>query len=192
MKLKPLILCALFAALTIAGSFVKIPIPGTPLLFTLQTFFVFLSGLLLDARYAFVSQFVYMAVGLLGLPVFSMGGGFSYVLSPSFGFILGFCACAPLVSLLVRKPLYEWTNTQKSRKILMLRIAAGALSSIAALYVFGIIYMYLIYHLYLNETVTLGYVIVSSTGIFFILDTAKMALAIPLGAAVIRRLPKNR
>ena len=48
MKTRQMILCALFAALTAAGIFVKIPIPGTPMSFTLQTFFIFLAGLLLD------------------------------------------------------------------------------------------------------------------------------------------------
>ncbi|MGI5850279.1 MAG: biotin transporter BioY [Christensenellales bacterium] len=190
MKTKQLILCALFAALTVSGVFVKIPVPGTPLFFTLQTFFVFLTGLLLEAKYALIAQLVYAAVGLVGLPVFSTGGGIAYVLSPSFGFIIGFCVCAPITSVLVRSNLSKLNNHPQCKMMMMLKIIGGAIVSIIAMYVFGVTYMYIIYNLYLKEPVTLGYVIVSSTGIFFFIDMAKMTLAVLLGRAILRRMPK--
>ncbi len=87
MKTKMLLLTALFAALTAVGAFLKIPIP--PVAITLQTLFMVLAGLLLGAKYGALSQLVYVALGLVGLPIFTQGGGFSYVLMPSFGFLLG-------------------------------------------------------------------------------------------------------
>ena len=192
MKIKQLLLCALFAALTAIGSLIKIPIPGTPLLFTLQTFFVFLTGLMLEAKYALVAQLVYAAIGLLGLPVFSTGGGIGYVLYPSFGFILGFCVCAPIISLLVRKnvlKLIAKNNPDRFRSTV--KIIIFSLASIISMYVLGILYMYMIYNLYLGDPKTLGYVIVSSTGVFFFIDIAKFAVAIPLCAAVLKRMPPS-
>ena len=184
MKTKKLLLCALFAALTAVGIFVKIPVPGTMLIITLQTFFVFLAGLLLSPKYALVSQLVYMAIGLLGLPVFSKGGGLGYVLEPSFGFIIGFALCAFLVSILIRKKLAE-----KQSSLSVLKISVYALISIAAMYIVGVAYMYAVLNLYVGTAVTLGYVIVTATGVFFFIDIAKFILALLLGRAVLKRLP---
>lgn len=108
---KMLCLTALFAALTAVGAFVRIPAPGAPV--TLQFFFTLTAGLLLGAKWGAVSQLLYVFIGLLGLPVFSLGGGFSYVLQPSFGFVAGLIPAAALAGLLRKKPvlacLAAWT-----------------------------------------------------------------------------------
>lgn len=80
---KNLILCALFTALIVVGAFIRIPIPVVP--FTLQFFFTMLAGLLLGGKLGFTSVATYIAMGLLGLPVFVEGGGLAYLLKPSFG-----------------------------------------------------------------------------------------------------------
>lgn len=184
MKIKYLLICALFAALTAAGAiFIKIPIPGTMLVFTFQTFFVFLSGLLLAPRYALISQLVYIAIGLIGLPVFSKGGGLWYLLEPSFGFLPGFALCALLISVLIRKTMAE-SLTPKS----LFKISAYAIICIASMYALGIGYMYAILNLYIKTPATLGYVIVSATGIYFFFDIAKFIIALLLGRAVLKRL----
>ncbi|TQR39718.1 biotin transporter BioY [Lysinibacillus sphaericus] len=90
-----LVMIAMFAALTAIGAFIKIPLPVVP--FTLQIVFVFLAGSLLGSRNGLQSQLVYIGVGLVGLPVFTQGGGITYVLQPTFGFLIGF-ALAALVS----------------------------------------------------------------------------------------------
>ncbi len=89
---KNLILVALFAALTAVGAFIRVPVPFVP--FTLQFFFCALAGLMLGARLAFLSQLLYVAIGLAGLPVFTAGGGPGYVFQPTFGYLLGFIAAA--------------------------------------------------------------------------------------------------
>ena len=189
MNLRSLILSALFAALTAVGSLIRIPIPGTLLVFTLQTFFVFLSGLLLSPRYAVLSQIVYIAVGLLGLPVFSTGGGVSYVLTPYFGFLIGFIACSGLLSLLARKNLFTLTTQKAGRGRRAVRIAAAGLASILALYMIGIAYMYLMFNFYLSSPKTLAFIVENAALPFIFIDIAKLAIALPLAAAVLRRLP---
>ena len=79
MRTKQLVLTALFAALTAIGAFLKIQIPveGIPAI-TLQFFFTAMAGVLLGAKYGAISQAVYVLLGLVGLPIFTMGGGFSY------------------------------------------------------------------------------------------------------------------
>jgi biotin transport system substrate-specific component len=187
MKLRKLLLCGIFAALTAAGSFLKIPVPGTPLIITLQTFFVFMAGLMLEPKYAFFSQLTYAAIGLIGLPVFSEGGGIAYVLRPSFGFIVGFCVCAPLISLIVRRNLLSLSSGQK-KFVPILKASSGSLLSVVLLYGVGSVYMFMIYNLYLGQPKALWTVVVSATGIFIFLDIIKFALAIPLCLAVQKRI----
>lgn len=92
-----LILIALFAALTAVGAFIRVPMWPVP--FTLQTFFVALSGLILGVRGGVWSQFVYIVTGLVGLPVFTNGGGLVSLAKPTFGFIVGFVVCAAICGL---------------------------------------------------------------------------------------------
>ena len=64
---------------------------------------VILSGILLGKNYGSLSVTVYVLLGLLGLPVFSSGGGIHYVLNPSFGYITGFVLCSFIIGHLVHK-----------------------------------------------------------------------------------------
>lgn len=89
---RDLAVCALFTTLTAVGAYIKIPIPVLP--FTLQFLFVLLAGLLLGSKRGAVSVGVYVLLGLSGVPVFTEGGGFWYILKPSFGYLIGFIAAA--------------------------------------------------------------------------------------------------
>lgn len=192
MRLRSLILCALFTALMVIGA----RIPGIQITeslpFTFQVLFVFLAGLMLEPRYALFSQLIYIALGvLLGLPVFSKGGGMAYVLQPSFGFILGFCACAVLISLLVRKNLYMLIFEKKDKFLHVVKIGLFSLASILVMYVIGISFMYFILKFHLNNPEASIITIAASMGVFILIDIAKLAIAIPLAAAVMRRLPAS-
>lgn len=71
----------------------SIPLPLLP--FSMQTFVVLMAGLLLGPRFGPMSQVFYIVMGLIGLPVFAGGtGGLHLVLSPTFGFLVGFVAVA--------------------------------------------------------------------------------------------------
>lgn len=88
MTTKRLIRISYFTLLTIVGGLIKIQ--AGPVAFTLQTLFVILSGFVLGARDGFFSQFAYMFIGLVGVPIFTQGGGFQYIFQPSFGYIIAF------------------------------------------------------------------------------------------------------
>lgn len=72
-RTKNLMYCSLFTTLIAVGAFIKIPIPVVP--FTLQFLFTTLAGLLLGSKMGAVSVIAYMVLGLVGLPIFSEGGG---------------------------------------------------------------------------------------------------------------------
>lgn len=87
-----------FAVLTAFGARLKIDLFPVP--FTLQVFFVLSAGLTLGGRLGALSQMMYLAMGLVGLPVFAGGGGPLYLLGPTGGYILGFPIAAGLAGSL--------------------------------------------------------------------------------------------
>ncbi|NEG69714.1 biotin transporter BioY [Bifidobacterium choloepi] len=72
---------------TAAGT---IPIPGSPVPITLQTFVVMLAALTLDWRQAAGAVVLYLSMGAAGLPVFANGGSTLSLVGPSAGFLFGF------------------------------------------------------------------------------------------------------
>lgn len=93
-------LCRVFAVLsfvilTSLGAFVRIPLPFTPVPITLQTLFVLLSGALLGSGLGATVQLSYIALGLLGLPIFTgAGSGVFYLFGPTGGYLFGFVLAA--------------------------------------------------------------------------------------------------
>ncbi len=129
--------CALFAVLMVAASFVRIPVPYVPI--TFQTVVAVLAGILLGAKAGAASMLFYIFMGLIGLPVFSGGGGVVYVLQLTFGYIVGFAAAAFAAGLV------------RGRGVLCFRRAVwAALAGVAANYLIGIPYFMCIWHFYMN------------------------------------------
>lgn len=83
-----LVRIAIFVALIIVGAFVKFPIGIVPV--SMQFAFCMFASLMLGGLDSFICVAIYIVMGLIGIPVFSAGGGFAYVLQPTFGYILGF------------------------------------------------------------------------------------------------------
>lgn len=91
-----------FSLLTALLAQVRIPLPFTPVPLTGQTFGVLLAGAVLGSRRGFISQTLYLAAGVAGLPVFA-GGAFSlaYMLGPTGGYLWSFPFAAGLLGWLV-------------------------------------------------------------------------------------------
>jgi biotin transport system substrate-specific component len=80
---------------------VAIPVPGSPVPVTGQTFGVLLVGGALGFRRGLVSVGIYVLIGLIGLPFFADGkGGTSVILGATGGYIVGFVAAGALVGRL--------------------------------------------------------------------------------------------
>lgn len=91
-----------FVTLQAIGAHIRIPVPGSPVPLTMQTFFVLLSGACLGARTGAVTQGAYLSLGACGLPMFTGGAGFLYVFGPTGGYLFGFVMAAYAVGRLVR------------------------------------------------------------------------------------------
>ncbi len=88
---RTLTLSAVFAALMAASAYFSVPFFPVPL--SLQTFFLYLSVLLLGRR-AYAGQLIYLGMGLAGLPVFAKGMGSAALVGPTGGYLFGFLAGA--------------------------------------------------------------------------------------------------
>ena len=85
-------------------------------------------------------------MGLIGIPVFTQGGGFSYVLKPSFGFLVAFIIGAFVTGLIV----------EKKQNPSFLRILGASFAGMAFVYVLGAIYFYIICNFVINAPVSIG------------------------------------
>ena len=142
-KTKNMILCSLFVALIVVGAFIRIPIPVVP--FTLQLLFTMLAGLLLGGKLGAISVCIYIVMGLIGLPVFTEGGGLSYVFKPSFGYIIGFAVASYVTGTIANKitnPGYK-------------RLLAANFIGLGIVYLFGMVYYYLMSNFYLDNPIGL-------------------------------------
>lgn len=76
----------------------SLPVPGSPVPVTGQTFAVLLVGAALGTRRGVASLALYLMAGLLGVPWFA--GGASGLPLPTLGYLVGFVAAAALVGRL--------------------------------------------------------------------------------------------
>ena len=161
-----LLLIALFAALTTLGGTIRIPLPIVP--FTLQTLFVYLAGGVLGSRKAAASQALFLMLGLMGVPVFSMGGGPGYVMQPTFGYLLSFPAAAWIVGAIDGRE-----RIRDPRVRLLAANAAGLLT----IFVIGVVFLYLNLNYVVHKEVAWKQALWSGVIVFLPGEIVKMVLA---------------
>lgn len=109
MKTKDMAYIALMAVLISVCSWLSVP---AAIPFTMQTYAVFTALLLLGGRRGSIAVAVYIALGAVGLPVFSgFAGGIGKLMGPSGGYIFGFmltALCYWLCERLFGKKLWVW------------------------------------------------------------------------------------
>jgi biotin transport system substrate-specific component len=88
-------------ALLVIGSLISVPIPGSPVPFTLQTLAVLLVGGALGLRRGALSAVLFVALGMVGVPWFAEArGGVQVIFGTTGGYLVGFIAAAALVGRL--------------------------------------------------------------------------------------------
>ena len=142
LKTKELLYCALFAALTAVGAFIRLPL-GTVLI-TLQFLFTALAGVLLGAKLGALSQLLYVLLGFVGLPIFGAGSGPAYIFQPTCGFVLALPLTAWIIGVITK-------NDHSLR-----RTVIACFAGLAVLYAIGLGYMAVILNLYLGKDIAFG------------------------------------
>lgn len=173
---KSLALSALFAALTAVGAFLRLPLGALSL--TLQFLFTALAGVVLGPKWGAVSQAVYGALGLVGLPVFTQGGGPGYVFQPSFGFLLGLIPAAAVIGALA--------GTEGAPR----RVAPACLAGLAVLYLVGLPYMGLILNVYLGKGLSAVAILKAGMLVYLPGDALKILVAAVVSPALCRAVKR--
>ena len=167
-------LCAMFTALIAIGAFLKIQIIIiSPVPFTLQFLFTNLAGLLLGRRRGLIAVGLYIILGLAGVPIFSTGGGFDYIIRPTFGYILGFALGTWLAGLISERGV----NSMKTY------LTAGFVN-FAAVFALGLSYCYFISNYYLATPIGVRKLLVTGFLYFVPVDV----VFVIIGAALAKRL----
>ncbi|MFJ4836433.1 biotin transporter BioY [Streptomyces sp. NPDC088747] len=147
------------AALTGIAAQIALPVPGSPVPVTGQTFAALLVGTALGARRGLLSLAVYALVGMAGVPWFAGGG--SGTSAPSFGYVLGMLLAATVVGALARR------GADRS----VLRMAGTMLLGEAIIYAIGVPY------LAVATGMSFGAAVAAGLTPFLIGDALKAALA---------------
>ena len=94
-------------ALTAAAAQISIPLPFTPVPFTLQPMVVLLGGAVLGSRLGMASQVLYLLAGIAGLPVFAaspvLPQGALRLLGPTGGYLLSYPLAAFVTGALAER-----------------------------------------------------------------------------------------
>ena len=137
---------AFFILATALGAYVRIPVPGTPVPITLQTFFVVLSGAALGKRLGILSQAGYIFLGALGFPVFQgYSFGIAHIFGPTGGYLAGFMAASYITGKML-----------ENKNAGLLKIIASFATGNAALYTLGVLWLMLIYRISIINAVAIG------------------------------------
>jgi biotin transport system substrate-specific component len=157
------------AALTAAAAQVSIPLPFTPVPFTLQPMIVLLAGAALGSRLGCYSQVLYLAAGLAGLPVFAssplLPPGAARLLGPTGGYLMSYPVAAWIVGALAERGF--------DRRYLRSVVAMAA--GLALIYASGV--AWLAFGARLPQALGVRAALVAGAGPFFVADVMKICVA---------------
>lgn len=157
----------IFAVVIAICSWISIP-AAVP--FTLQTFAVFLSVVVLGGRRGTLSVVVYILIGAIGVPVFSgFNGGLGALMNTTGGYIIGFFFTA----------LIMWAVEGLAGRKLWAQ-AVSMVLGLAVCYVVGTVWFVFVYSRTIGAVgmmTVLGWCVIP----FIIPDLVKIALALMLG-----------
>ena len=172
---RDLTLIALIAALFTVCSWISIPTGDVPI--TLQSFAIFVFCGLFDTKICLTAFYLYLLMGLMGLPVFSgMTGGIGRILGPTGGYLIGFIFAILTIGLITRR-------FGRCPLVLMISMILG----MALCYLFGTLWFVIIY-MGGSNAVSLGAALVKCVFPYLLPDGMKLSVAL----LVIRRLAAIR
>lgn len=161
------------AALTGLAAQLAVPVPGSPVPVTGQTFAALLVGTSLGARRGFLSLALYAVAGVAGVPWFAEGGSGAGMVS--FGYILGLLLASAAVGALARRGADRG----------VLRMAGTMLIGEAIIYAVGVPYLAYAADLSASQAISAGLTP------YLIGDALKAALAMGIVPGVWKLLDRS-
>lgn len=179
--LRALVMVVVGVGVLTASSYIRVPMWPVPM--TMQTFAVLGLGAAYGLRLGGATVLTYLAVGILGGPVFSEGAsGWAYFTGTTGGYLFGFMVSAALVGWLAER---GWDRQ-------IVTMAAAMIIGNVVIYVFGVTWLYLLLVGQMGlEGWDLARVIDSGMMQFLVGDLAKLILAALILPSVWRLSPRS-
>jgi biotin transport system substrate-specific component len=163
------VFAAVFAALIAVSGFFIIPLPGgIPIV--LKNLFVVLSGMVLGGFYGGIAVSIFLAAGLLGIPVFVIPGGPGVFLTPLGGYLAGYLAAGLGTGLICGIP----KQSERINIFFLLRLCFASFLGFALIDFCGAVYL-----MHLNS-LTLGDALLAGFVPFIPMDAVKCVIGILL------------
>jgi biotin transport system substrate-specific component len=166
--------------LTAVAAQISIPIPGSPVPVTGQTFAVLLAAAAIGPVRSAIAQVLYIGLAMLGLPVLAAhSGGSTVVFGATGGYLLGFVLASVVVGSLARR---GWSRTP-------VRVALAYLAGSVVIYFCGAIVLSIVAGQSLSWSIEHG------VTPFLVGDLVKAALAaglLPLAWLGVAKLDRNK
>jgi biotin transport system substrate-specific component len=165
---------AVFAAMIAVSGFLIVPLPGgIPIV--LKNLFIVLSGTVLGSFYGGIALLIFIAAGVIGIPVFVIPGGIGVFQTPLGGFIIGYFVAALAAGFIAGLPK---VSEKKPSSVSVIRLCAASFLGFALILLCGSLYMMILNSMSFKAAVIAGFVP------FLVGDGIKFAISIPLALAL--------
>jgi len=164
---------AIFAAMTAILSQIAVPLPFTPMPISFGLVAVYITGIMLKPKHAVFTQLCYLALGAVGLPVYSnFHGGIAALFGPTGGYLMAYPIMAWIVSASLNSRISRQFEKRQSKIWLFVKAGVAMLVAHIILYSLGTLWFGI------TAGVTLGAALALTVIPFIPLDVVKIVFCI--------------
>ena len=146
MSTRELTKMALLVAILCVSAYIIIPLPFSPVPLVITNLVLALVAYLLSPKQTFITVFIYLLIGAIGLPVFSGGtGGWAHLTGPTGGYLLGYLVGYTALSAWKGKRYNVWRY-----------MGVGVFVTIPLVYIFGMAWLMYLLHINLYKAFMVG------------------------------------
>ncbi|OFR66473.1 biotin transporter BioY [Corynebacterium sp. HMSC078H07] len=167
---------AVFTALIIVFAFVSIPTPTAGVPIVIQNAVIILAGLVLGGRRGFFVGLLFMALGLVGLPILAGGrSALSAIAGPTVGYLVGYIIAPAIAGLIAYR-------APRNKGGMIFTLAIAGIIGLAIQYLCGSL------GLMVRSDMSFGAAILAQ-GPFIVPDLIKVAIMVAIAAGVHAAFP---
>lgn len=172
---------ALMTAMVAVAAQISVPLPFTPVPFTMGVLAVVLSGMVLGPRYGAAALGIYLLIGAVGVPVFAnFGAGLGHILGPRGGYLISYPLAAAIAGLSAGA-----IRGSSRRRGMTFGISWG-LASLALIYILGAGW------LSVQAQLPVGVAVAQGVAPFVVFDLLKVILAAAIAVVVAPQISAAR
>jgi len=142
LAIRELTTMGIFAALTAVLAQIAIPLPFTPIPISFGLVAVYITGILLKPKHAFMTQFCYLLLGAVGLPVFgNFRGGIGALFGATGGYLMMYPIIAGIIAFTLNSRQGRAAEAKQSKAVFFLKSSFAICFAHLLLYLGGTIWL---------------------------------------------------